>query len=96
MKSFCMFCTDDIKRGERLAGEVAGWFDEAEGWRDGWQGGLKRRPAGDMAAEAWTSWSIDLSSLGGDSQRVTQLSLGVQGGSGMVLIDDILLYRNTP
>ena len=49
MNFVCMSCTDEIKRGERLAGEVAGWFDEAEGWRDRWQGGLTRRPAGDVA-----------------------------------------------
>jgi hypothetical protein len=52
--------------------------------------------AGDMAAEVWTPWHIDLASLGVNLQSVTQLSIGVQGGSGMVLIDDILLYRNAP
>ncbi|MCP4453172.1 MAG: hypothetical protein GY809_17055, partial [Planctomycetes bacterium] len=44
-----------------------------------------------MATEAWTQWNIDLASLGINLQSVTQMSIGVQGGSGMVLIDDILL-----
>ena len=45
-----------------------------------------------MTTEGWTQWNIDLASLGVNLQSVTQLSIGVQGGSGMVLIDDILLY----
>jgi len=49
-----------------------------------------------ITTDVWTQWNIDLTSLGADSQNVTQFSIGVQGGSGMVLIDDILLYRNAP
>ena len=44
----------------------------------------------------WTQWNIDLSSLGGNLQNVTQLSIGAQGGSGVVYIDDILLYKDAP
>ena len=49
-----------------------------------------------MTTPEWTQWNIDLASLGVNLQSVTQLSIGVQGGSGMVLIDDILLYHNAP
>jgi len=45
-----------------------------------------------MTTADWTQWNIDLASLGVNLQSVTQLSIGAQGGSGMVLIDDILLY----
>jgi hypothetical protein len=44
----------------------------------------------------WTQWNINLSSLGIDLKSVTQLSLGVEGGSGLVYIDDIFLYRTAP
>ncbi len=53
-------------------------------------------PAGAMTKPYWTQWNIDLSSLAGNLQAVTQLSLGVQGGSGVVYIDDILLYKDAP
>lgn len=49
-----------------------------------------------MITEEWTQWNIDLASLGGNLQSVTKMSIGVQGGSGMVLIDDIQLYRTAP
>ncbi|MCF7975349.1 MAG: discoidin domain-containing protein [Phycisphaerae bacterium] len=53
-------------------------------------------PASAMTTDAWTQWHVDLASLGANLQNVTQLSIGVQGGSGMILIDDIRLYRNAP
>jgi hypothetical protein len=52
-------------------------------------------PDGITTAE-WTQWNIDLDSMGADLKRVTEMSIGVKTGSGLVLIDDILLYRNAP
>jgi len=45
----------------------------------------------------WHQWNIDLASVGINLNAVTSMSIGVEGaGSGMILIDDILLYRNAP
>ena len=46
----------------------------------------------------WTQWNIDLASLGISLSNVMSLSIGFErtgasGGTGMVLIDDIRLYR---
>jgi len=46
----------------------------------------------------WTQWNIDLTSLGISLSNVTSLSIGFErtgafGDTGMVLIDDIRLYR---
>jgi hypothetical protein len=49
-----------------------------------------------IATAEWTQWTIDLDSLGTDLKRVTEMSIGVQTGSGLVLIDDIRLYRIAP
>jgi len=49
-----------------------------------------------MTTPYWTQWNIDLASLGVNLQSVTQLSIGVQGGSGLVYIDDIRLYKDAP
>ncbi len=49
-----------------------------------------------MSTPYWTQWNIDLVSLGANLQAVTQLSIGVQGGSGLVIIDDIRLYKEAP
>ncbi|MCF7974146.1 MAG: discoidin domain-containing protein [Phycisphaerae bacterium] len=49
-----------------------------------------------ISTPEWTQWNIDLASLGVNLQSVTQLSIGAQGGSGMVYIDDIQLYREAP
>jgi len=53
-------------------------------------------PADAISTEAWTQWDIDLASLGVSLQNVTEMSLGAEGGSGIVYIDDIRLYRETP
>ena len=46
---------------------------------------------------AWTTWNIDLASLGINLTNVTALTLGVEGsGYGMVYVDDIRLYRVAP
>ena len=45
----------------------------------------------------WTTWNIDLASLGVNLANVTTLTLGIEGsGSGIVYIDDIRLYRSAP
>jgi hypothetical protein len=53
-------------------------------------------PADAITTPDWTPWSIDLASLGVNLQNVTQLSVGAEGGSGMVYIDDIRLYKEAP
>ena len=57
--------------------------------------------AADIAEAAWRPFNIDLAALGIDLSNVTQLSIGFErigpsGGTGIVLIDDILLYRLVP
>ncbi len=45
----------------------------------------------------WNQWNIDLASVNTHLSSVTMLSVGVDGGgSGLVYIDDILLYRTAP
>jgi hypothetical protein len=51
----------------------------------------------------WTQWNIDLQTFGVDLANVNTISLGlgnrnnpVSGGSGMMLFDDIRLYRPAP
>ncbi|MCP4452204.1 MAG: LamG domain-containing protein, partial [Planctomycetes bacterium] len=52
--------------------------------------------ASNLTRLRWTLWTIDLSALA--LSEVTTLSFGVEGAnaSGMVLLDDILLYRVAP
>ncbi len=59
--------------------------------------------AGDIRQAWWQQWNIDLASLGASLQNVTKLSIGVgdetgttPGGSGVVYVDDIRLYRSVP
>jgi len=57
--------------------------------------------AADVTRSIWKQWNIDLSALGIDLSNVTQLSIGFErtggiGSSGIVFIDDILLYRSAP
>ncbi len=45
----------------------------------------------------WQQWNIDLASVGTNLSNVTMLSVGVDGGgSGLVFVDDILLYKTAP
>lgn len=50
--------------------------------------------ASDLTAEQWIQWNIDLPAAGLNS--VKALTIGVSSGQGMLLIDDIRLYRNPP
>ncbi|MFZ2147682.1 MAG: PA14 domain-containing protein [Sedimentisphaerales bacterium] len=59
--------------------------------------------AADITRPQWKQWSIDLASFGVNLQNVTKFSIGfgndtnpTPGGSGMVLFDDIRLYRTAP
>jgi hypothetical protein len=57
--------------------------------------------AADIAKATWIPFSIDLTALGVNLSSVTQLSIGFERtgpsrGTGMVFIDDILLYRSAP
>jgi len=50
-----------------------------------------------LTKPTWHQWHIDLASLGINLDAVTSMSIGVEGtGSGLILIDDMLLYRNAP
>ncbi|MHC4165874.1 MAG: discoidin domain-containing protein [Planctomycetota bacterium] len=56
--------------------------------------------AADVAQATWTQWMIDLAAFGIDLSSVSQLSVGFErtgpsGGSGTVLVDDILLYGSS-
>jgi hypothetical protein len=46
----------------------------------------------------WLPWNIDLSTVAGNLQSITSLSIGIDGGSasGMLYIDDIRLYPLAP
>jgi hypothetical protein len=59
--------------------------------------------AADITRPQWKQWTIDLTSFGVNLQNVTSFSIGfgndtnpAPGGSGMVLFDDIRLYRSAP
>jgi hypothetical protein len=59
--------------------------------------------AADITRPQWKQWTIDLASFGVNLQNVTSFSIGfgsdtnpTPGGSGMVLFDDIRLYRTAP
>jgi hypothetical protein len=54
--------------------------------------------AADIAEATWRPFNIDLAALGINLSNVTQLSIGFErtgpsGGTGVVFIDDIRLYR---
>ena len=48
--------------------------------------------ATDIAAAEWKVWNIDLSTVNADLQNVATMTIGIQGGSGMIYVDDICLY----
>jgi hypothetical protein len=57
--------------------------------------------AAEITRAIWKQWNIDLAALGIALSNVTQMSIGFErtggiGGSGIVFIDDILLYRSAP
>jgi hypothetical protein len=59
--------------------------------------GVKRTFSGDIAAEQWQDFTVDLASLGIDLSNVGTVTIGLEktvstGGSGTVFIDDIWLY----
>jgi len=53
--------------------------------------------AADITLAAWQAWNIDLSTVGNVS-NVSKLTIGVEGAgaSGVVYIDDVRLYPQTP
>ncbi len=52
---------------------------------------------GDLSVPIWKQWNVDLASLGINLSNITTLSIGVDGGgSGMLYVDDIALYRTAP
>ena len=50
-----------------------------------------------LTAASWHQWDIDLATLGINLSAVTSMSIGVEGaGSGMILVDEIALFRTAP
>jgi hypothetical protein len=54
-----------------------------------------------ITVRRWTQWNIDLTSIGVNLGNVTTFSIGFEstgaaGDSGMVLLDDIRLYKTAP
>ena len=55
------------------------------------------RSSEDLNKDMYIQWTIDLENLNTDLSAVTELSLGIEnGGTGLLYIDDIRLYRETP
>jgi hypothetical protein len=54
--------------------------------------------ATDLKRKQWQPWNIDLSTVGVPVDKVTKLTLGVEGAgaAGKLYIDDIRLYPKTP
>ena len=54
--------------------------------------------AGAVQRAQWTPWNIDLATVGANLQSVTSLAVGIDGAtaSGMLYVDDIRLYPQTP
>ena len=52
---------------------------------------------GDLSTPLWQPFNVDLASLGINLSNITTLSIGVDGGgSGMLYVDEIALYRIAP
>jgi len=52
---------------------------------------------GGITRPMWRQWNIDLAGLGMNLSNITTLSIGVDGGvSGMLYVDDIVLYKSAP
>lgn len=54
-----------------------------------------------LATAAWTQWNIDLSAFGVNLSNVTEVTIGVErigasAGTGLLLLDDIRLYKVAP
>ncbi|MCP4452033.1 MAG: LamG domain-containing protein, partial [Planctomycetes bacterium] len=59
--------------------------------------GTRVQYGGDLTVPIWKPWHVDLTTLGINLNSVTTLSIGVEGsGSGVVLLDDILLHKTAP
>ncbi len=73
-------------------GNVAGaLYVEINGTR------IHHSDSGVLGKHPWIQWPIDLSSTGIALSQVTSLSIGVDSsGSGMILVDEIRLYKDAP
>lgn len=54
--------------------------------------------AGNVAKPVWVPWNIDLSTVGGSLNKVTKLTIGIEGAGtkGKLYVDDIRLYPTVP
>lgn len=55
-------------------------------------GGTKLLYDGDLGINVWKAWNIDLSTTGANLTSVSELTIGIENGSGMLYVDDIRLY----
>jgi hypothetical protein len=46
----------------------------------------------DLTKAAWQLWNLDLTAVSDLAQNVTTLTIGIEGGSGILYVDDIRLY----
>ncbi|MFC1766257.1 hypothetical protein ACFL6U_29800, partial [Planctomycetota bacterium] len=53
-----------------------------------------QEPANLPPSWGWKQWIIDLSTVGTDLTDVRSLTVGVEGGTGILYLDNIRLYRN--
>jgi len=50
-----------------------------------------------LSSGVWTQWHVELASVGPNLSQVNNMSIGIDSsGSGVVLVDQISLYRNAP
>ena len=49
--------------------------------------------AADIAGTKWIAWEIDLASVGTNLTNVTTLTIGVEGGTGVLYVDHIILTQ---
>ena len=48
--------------------------------------------AAHIATAEWHVWNIDLPTVNADLENVTKMTIGVDGGAGLLYVDDICLY----
>jgi hypothetical protein len=53
---------------------------------------------GNMRRSQWHRWTVDLTKVGTDLQRVSKFAIGIDGSDarGLLLLDDIELYATAP
>ncbi len=52
--------------------------------------------AANLMSAQWSQWYIPLANVAGDLSRVNSLTIGIDGGEGIVYVDDIFLAAAAP